>query len=119
MYAAIGPGVCKDCYEMGDEIYEEFASEWGKEDADRILSRYPADNDRGWKYHLDLAEANRLTLLRAGIAEEHIAVSNVCTKCNADIFYSYRAGRQENDQCAMMVNEFNRKETNGPDSCSR
>ena len=71
MYAAIGPGVCRDCYEMGDEIYDEFAESWGREDADRLLSRYPArDGDGreipGGKYHLDLREANRLTLLRAG-----------------------------------------------------
>ncbi len=111
MYAAIGPGVCRDCYEMGDEIYDEFAESWGREDADRLLSRYPAwDGDGreipGGKYHLDLREANRLTLLRAGVPESHIAISNVCTKCNADTFYSYRARRLENEQTAMLVNRF-------------
>ena len=111
MYAAIGPGVCRDCYEMGDEIYDEFAETWGHEDADRILSRYPAwDSDGrkipGGKYHLDLREANRLTLLRAGVPEDRIVVSNVCTKCNADTFYSYRAHRLENEQTAMLVNRF-------------
>ena len=40
MYAAIGPGVCRDCYEMGDEVYDAFADQWGKEDADRVLKRY-------------------------------------------------------------------------------
>ena len=111
MYAAIGPGICRDCYEMGDEVYETFADKWGREDAERIFSKYPAaDSDGkeipGGKYHLDLREANRLTLLRAGIPAERIAVSNVCTKCNADIFYSYRSGRMENEQVAMIVNRF-------------
>lgn len=111
MYAAIGPGVCRDCYEMGDEVYEAFAREWGSEDAERLLSRYPAfDKDGrpipGGKYHLDLREANRLTLLRMGIPEDHITLSNVCTMCNADTFYSYRAGRLENEQAAMIVNRF-------------
>lgn len=111
MYAAIGPGICKDCYEMGDEVYDAFASQWSRDDADRILSRYPAADPQGnlipeGKYHLDLGEANRLTLLRAGITENHIAVSNVCTKCNADTFYSYRARRMENEQAAMLVNRF-------------
>lgn len=109
MYAAIGPGICRDCYEMGDEVYDAFASEWGEGDADRILSSYPSDDSpegRGWKYHLDLREANRLTLLKAGVPEEHIAVSNVCTMCNVNSFYSYRAGRMENEQVAMLVNSF-------------
>ena len=129
MYAAIGPGVCRDCYEMGDEVYDAFAEQWGREDADRVLERYepgteseafariigssrrPAENADGsgnprGKYHLDLREANRLTLLRAGIPADHIAVSNVCTMCNADTFYSYRGRALENEQVAMLVNRF-------------
>lgn len=141
MYAAIGPGVCRDCYEMGDEVYDMFAVQWGRDDADRILKRYapgaeseafarakeekmrsageapagdadaPLNNDgqpkdAEGKYHLDLREANLITLLRAGIPADHIAVSNVCTMCNTDTFYSYRAGKMENEQVAMMVNRF-------------
>ena len=111
MYAAVGPGVCKDCYEMGDEIYDAFAEQWSIADADMILSRYPAVSAEGHeipggKYHLDLREANRLTLLRAGVPGDHIAVSNVCTKCNVEHFYSYRSGRMENEQTAMLVNSF-------------
>ncbi|MBE6041384.1 MAG: peptidoglycan editing factor PgeF [Clostridiales bacterium] len=111
MYAAVGPGICRDCYEMGDEVYDSFAADWGHEAADRILSRYPAFDKEGreipgGKYHLDLREANRMTLLEAGIPEENISVSNICTKCNVDTFYSYRAGRMENEQAAMIVNRF-------------
>ena len=136
MYAAIGPGVCVDCYEMGDEVYDAFASQWSREDADKILKRYvPGTESEAYRiakkrkiqsvnrdagaieagdgqehdnarYHLDLRAANLMTLLRAGIPEDHIAVSNVCTMCNADTFYSYRAGRLENEQVAMLVNRF-------------
>jgi len=101
MYAAIGPGICRDCYEMGDEVYHTFAAEWGTADADRIFSRYT-----GGRYHLDLREANKMTLMRAGIPDQNIAVSNVCTMCNKDIFYSYRGRCMENEQVAMMVNRF-------------
>lgn len=111
MYAAVGPGICRGCYEMGDEVYEAFAEQWSPEEADRILSRYPAVDASGaeipgGKYHLDLGEANRMTLLRSGIPADHIQISNVCTKCNADVFYSYRARRMENEQAAMLVNRF-------------
>ena len=122
MYAAIGPGVCADCYEMGDEVYDAFAGKWGRADADRILKRYAPGTEseafaeitgrgRGpeegpGRYHLDLREANRLTLLKAGIPEDHIAVSNVCTMCNADTFYTYRGRALENEQVAMLVNTY-------------
>lgn len=106
IYAAVGPGICMGCYEMGDEVYDNFSSEWGREDADKILRRYYDEEHPEGKYHLDLREANRLTLLRAGVPEDHIEVSNVCTKCNVDTFYSYRARRMENEQVAMLVNRF-------------
>ncbi|MBQ6370216.1 MAG: peptidoglycan editing factor PgeF [Firmicutes bacterium] len=101
IYAAIGPGICVDCYEMGDEVYDQFSDQWGRSAADRIFRRYPSG-----KYHLDLREANRMTLLEAGVRADRIAVSNVCTMCNADIFYSYRAHRMQNEQTAMIVNRF-------------
>ena len=111
IYAAIGPGICEACYEMGDEVYEQFSDQWGRAAADRIFRRRPAfaeDGEEipGGKHHLDLREANRMTLLEAGLREDRIAVSNVCTMCNADYFYSYRAHRMENEQVAMIVNRF-------------
>ena len=123
MYAAIGPGICVDCYEMGDEVYDAFAAQWSPEDAERILKRYAPgteseayacitgsdrkkEADPRGKYHLDLREANRMTLLRAGVPADHIAVSNVCTMCNVDTFYSYRGRSMENEQVAMLVNRF-------------
>ena len=113
IYATIGPGICVDCYEMGDEIYDAFAEKWGRDDADRLLKKYPATDAEGreipgGKYHLNLNLANKMTLLRAGVPEDHIAVSNVCTMCNKDIFYSYRAGCMENHQAAMIINRFDR-----------
>jgi copper oxidase (laccase) domain-containing protein len=117
---------------MGDEVYDAFAAEWGREDVDRILRRYaPGTESEAYrringadrktamagadvnevvsaytagKYHLDLREANRLTLLRAGVPEDRIAVSDVCTMCNTDVFYSYRGRCLENEQVAMLVN---------------
>ncbi|MBQ9014687.1 MAG: peptidoglycan editing factor PgeF [Firmicutes bacterium] len=111
LYAAIGPGICQECYEMGEEVREQFADQWGEPAAERIFRRFPAfakDGSEipGGKFHLDLMEANRMTLLAAGVRPERIAVSNVCTKCNADVFYSYRAHRMENEQAAMLVNRW-------------
>ena len=96
---------------MGDEIREMFADQWGDSAADRVLKKYPAVAEDGseipgGKYHLDLGEANRMTILGAGVREDHLAISNVCTKCNVDVFYSFRAQRMENEQAAMIVNRF-------------
>lgn len=119
MYAAIGPSICEDCYEMGDEIYDMLAEQWSKEDAGLLMKRHPASQEPDasdkndiypgqGKYHLDLWTANRLTLERAGIPTDHIEVTNLCTCCNVDDFYSYRAHKMENEQAALLVNRGGR-----------
>lgn len=100
MYAAIGPSICEKCYEMGDEVFDKFAAEWGYDDAKSIMKRH----DSG-KYHLDLWKANRMTLGCAGIPIKNIAITDICTCCNSDDFYSYRAHKMENEQCAMLINK--------------
>jgi YfiH family protein len=40
--------------------------------------------------HFDLWEISRMQLLRAGLMKDNIEIAGICTKCNTDIFYSYR-----------------------------
>jgi YfiH family protein len=77
--AVIGPhiGVC--CYEVGEEVVRDIANP----DAIETRSEWP-------KPHLNLTTANRKQLLDAGLSEERIEVSTLCTKCREDLFHSYR-----------------------------
>jgi hypothetical protein len=50
---------------------------------------------------VDLPEANRRQMINCGIPEENIDVSNLCTSCRQDLFFSHRGsggitGRQLN-----------------------
>jgi polyphenol oxidase len=77
--ASIGPhiGVC--CYEVGSEVVDGIADHQAFEQRD------------GWtKPHLNLGIANRNQLLRAGVAANQIETSSLCTRCRADLFFSYR-----------------------------
>ncbi len=84
--AVIGPGISKCCFEVGGEVYEEFASELEN------INDYSTDDGNG-KYHLDLKGINACLLRKAGI--NRIFISGFCTCCEKDMFYSYRreAGR--------------------------
>ena len=42
------------------------------------------------RVNLDLRAANRWQLADAGVQPRKIAVSALCTKCRADLFFSYR-----------------------------
>lgn len=89
---AIGPSICRDCYEVSEDVAESFAAEFER-DADAFLT----DLGNG-KYLLDLWEANRQVLLAAGVAREHISCTSLCTCCNSELLFSHRAtgGRRGN-----------------------
>jgi hypothetical protein len=80
----IGPGICGRCYQVGDDIAQQFAARYGRED------RYLA-SDRG-DVRLDLAALLRLQLEDAGVAPDRIRSSGWCTR-EQDRWFSHRAGR--------------------------
>jgi len=43
--------------------------------------------------HFDMKAVSRCQLLSAGLTREHIQVSDLCTRCRTDLFYSYRGER--------------------------
>ena len=76
--AYIGPHIRSECFETGAEIAGQFAD------------RYGSDVLEG-KRHVSLARVVANDLMGAGLAGERIADAGVCTVCNAERFFSYRA----------------------------
>lgn len=87
VYAAVGPSICQECYEISEEVAEQFYQEFPKHADEILLSK---DNGRYW---LDLWKTNEIILLEAGILPEHLAVTNICTCCNEKLLFSHRASK--------------------------
>ncbi len=79
--AVIGPGISMKNFEVGDEVYEAFIS--AGFDMEAIAERQE-------KWHIDLPACNRLQLEAAGIAPDHIILSNICTYDHSDDWFSAR-----------------------------
>lgn len=86
--AAIGPSICRDCYEVGEEVAEAFRQSFPEEW--RFLL---SEGKEAGKYQLDLWEANRRVLLGVGILSDHLAVTDICTCCNSEYLFSHRASK--------------------------
>lgn len=99
--AAIGPSICQDCYEVSDDVAEAFCQEFRGHEGEILI-----DQGNG-KYQLDLWKSNEIVLREAGIKEENLAVTNICTCCNADLLFSHRAslGKRGNLGAFMMLRE--------------
>ena len=97
VYAAIGPSICQDCYEISEDVamhfYEEFQGH-----GDEILI-----NKGNGKYQLDLWKTNEIVLLEAGILPEHLAVTNICTCCNSEVLFSHRASQGKRGNLAAFL----------------
>jgi copper oxidase (laccase) domain-containing protein len=55
-----------------------------------LTARAPGHSELPIQLFLDLAEANRLQLLDAGLSAKNIQVSPLCTACRTDLLFSYR-----------------------------
>lgn len=99
---AIAPSICQKCYEVSEDVALRFLEVFGNGFGDELLYR----KENG-KYQLNLHRACEITLLEAGIAKEHLDVTDLCTCCNPDVFFSHRAshGRRGNLAGVMMIKE--------------
>lgn len=90
--AQIGTGISLDNFEVGDEVYDTFLREGF--DMQAISRRYAAsDGSLAEKWHIDLPQCNRLQMMEAGIPEQQIQCSDICTYAhNTDFFSARRQG---------------------------
>ena len=102
LICAIGPSICGECYEIGSDVADEFATAFTEKELDenRILVPYPDG-----KYRLYLWNAIKLTLIQAGVKKENIITTDICTRCNPQLLFSHRAsgGKRGNLAAVLML----------------
>jgi len=76
--AAIAPSIGSCCYEVGEEVAKYF---FDTADGYKKLDK---------KYMLDLPFINKKQLLDIGLKKSNIEMSNICTACEVDRYFSYR-----------------------------
>lgn len=91
--AVIGPGISLEAFEVGDEVYQTF--EEAAFDMEAIAERFPNKNrkepsDPPLKWHINLPLCNAMQLKEAGIREENILQTGICTFTQSDTFFSAR-----------------------------
>jgi copper oxidase (laccase) domain-containing protein len=87
LHAAIGPAIGVCCYEVGPEVAMQFGRLFPERDLDR-------------RAKIDLAEANRRQLIKAGMNPDRIYMAGLCTHCSAGQFESFR---RDGEQAGRMI----------------
>lgn len=86
LLVGIGPAICPDHYEVGDEVGAQFQKN-GFDLTDAAVSY--RDNNTS-RLHIDLKEINRRELLRLGVLANNIEKSDLCTYEQQELFFSAR-----------------------------
>ncbi len=97
LLAGIGPSIGPCCYEVGSEVIDAVAAAF-PDHADELLvepdmasaGSFRASVNEERK-HFDLWHANEVVLREAGVRDDAVEVSRMCTSCRTDLFYSHRA----------------------------
>lgn len=98
VFVAIGPSICQDCYEVSEDVIEQFQENFAEEYRNELF--YKKENG---KYQLNLWRANEIVFQEAGILEEHMATTNVCTCCNYKVLFSHRASQGKRGNLAAFL----------------
>ncbi len=84
---AIGPSLCGNCFEVGDEVAKIFDQ--------KFKGKLPPLKTKLNKSYFDLKDGCRLILESNYVLPSHIDRLPFCTMCDHDLFYSYRKGDQK------------------------
>jgi polyphenol oxidase len=92
MLAAVGPAIGSCCYQTGMDVADQLAK--------TVANATPLIRRQDEHAYPDLKAINAMQLLEAGV--EQVDVTNWCTACNPEIFYSHRqSGGRTGRQGAM------------------
>ena len=74
----VGPHIRGECFETGEDVHTQFVRRFGEECAHDAT-------------HISLLRALTRDFVQAGVREERIADSGICTACESQSYFSYRA----------------------------
>ncbi|TCP29103.1 hypothetical protein EV207_11225 [Scopulibacillus darangshiensis] len=82
----IGPSIGPCCYEVDKRVLKQVQ----QLDNDVDLKGVYHSSDRTGRYMLDLQGLNKRILMNAGVPGQNIHITNYCTGCRTDMFFSHR-----------------------------
>lgn len=87
LHAALGPAICAENFEVGLEVLEQFRRKF------RYAEALISNEESNGKGHIDLNSCNTQQLIEAGLRDQNIYDSALCTVARNDLFFSYRKER--------------------------
>jgi hypothetical protein len=98
LQVVIGPAIGPCCYEVDDVVIDALRPNLHDHNH-RLVQPVSVPG----KYRIDLKRINAVLLNRAGIPEQNIYQSSLCTSCQNDLFFSYRRDNGQTGRMASFI----------------
>ena len=95
--AAIGPGICANCFETHEDVPNAMMAAMGTQVLQHVQIK-----DNG-KFSVDLKGINAMQLELAGVKKENITVSDECPACLPDKYWSHRKTGENRGSMAAVI----------------
>lgn len=95
MQVVIGPSISPECFQVGEEVVKAVYAYFGT--LEGLMTRDPADGTA----YVNLWEANRLDLQRAGV--EQVEIAGICTVQRTDEFFSHRGEKGRTGRFGAVI----------------
>lgn len=92
----LGPAIGRCCYDVGEDVVDAWQQTAGANAGEALATD-------GQRHRFSLAAANALLLNRAGVRAVNIEVSDICTKCNGDHWFSHRGQGAQTGRFGAMI----------------
>ncbi|WNS77095.1 peptidoglycan editing factor PgeF [Bacillus sp. DTU_2020_1000418_1_SI_GHA_SEK_038] len=97
LHAVIGPSICGNCYIVDNRVISLI----NKNLADYHPKPYTQIEDN--QYFLDLKQLNKDILIKSGVLEKNISVTNLCTSCENNDFFSHRRDKGKTGRMMSFI----------------
>ena len=98
--AYICPSILKCCFEVDEDVVSMFKNNF--DDIDEYIFKGEI-KDNKQKYYIDTVSINVKEMEKLGLLKENIYCSNICTKCHADKYHSYRNDHDQSGRNIALI----------------
>lgn len=97
--AFISPSILKCCFEVDEDLIDNFKKVF--DNIDDLITKGDIKEGKQ-KYYLDTVTINKREMMKLGVLEENIILSDICTMCSNDKFNSHRGDGRGGRNIALI-----------------
>ncbi|AQT83852.1 Laccase domain protein [Paenibacillus larvae subsp. larvae] len=103
LLGAVGPSIGVCCYEVNDAVVDQVKKALGEQRAKPETVELIIQEQEKGTYQLNLQECNRFFMQKAGILSSRIEVTQLCTSCSNEWFFSHRKEQGKTGRMAAWI----------------